>query len=152
MKQKTIIQVWGSQGGGKTGTIKILKEELTKKYINPLHNYNLPLAQGEISDILICNGFNIGIESMGDYLWAWGLHEKLNDYVLKHNCDIIVCASRVYNDVSRHIDYLAKTHHYRLLKVTNYRGTEPSFIQQELNQLSAQHLLALIDNIITGKI
>lgn len=152
MKQKTIIQVWGAQGGGKSGTIKTLREELIRFYINSSHTYSLSLPSGEISDILMCNGFKVGVESMGDYLHLWNLHNRLNDYILQHNCDIIICASRVYNDVSKYIAHLANIHNYRLLKVTNYRGSEPHFIQDELNQLSAQHLLNLIDQIITGRI
>lgn len=152
MKQKTIVQIWGAQGGGKSGTIKILREELTKLYINPLHTYTLPLTPEDISDVLICKGLKVGIESMGDYLWAWGLQSRLNDYVTKHDCDIIICASRVYNDVAKHIEYLATTYNYRLLKITNYRGDESEFDQTELNQLSAKHLSDLIDQIITGKI
>ncbi|WP_421497839.1 hypothetical protein V8245_09985 [Flavobacterium columnare] len=152
MKQKTIIQLWGAQGCGKSGTIKILREELIIRYINTSHTYSIPLPSGEISDILLCNGFKVGIESMGDYLWSYNLHDRLNDYVLKHNCDIIICASRVYNDVSTHIKFLADTHNYRLLKVTNYRGEEPPFDRNILNQQSALHLLDLINQIMLGVI
>lgn len=152
MKQKTIIQLWGKHGCGKTGTIKFLREELIARYINPSHLYTVPLPLGEISDVLLCSGYKVGIESMGDYLWRYDLHDRLNDYVLLHNCDIIVCASRVYNDVSAHIEYLANTHGYRLLKVTNYRGEDPPFDRDILNKQSAIHLLDLVNEIILGVI
>ncbi len=152
MKQKTIIQVWGTQGCGKSGTIKILREELIARYVNPAHTYTLPLPNGEISDVLICAGLTVGIESMGDYLWAYDLHNRLNDYFVKNNCDIIICASRVYNDVSKHLEEMANTHGFRILKTTNYRGNEPQFIQDELNQASAIHLFDLVNQIITGTI
>ena len=152
MKQKTIIQVWGKQGCGKSGTIKILREELIKNYVNTSHSYTLPLPGGEISDVLNCLGYTVGIESMGDCLWAYNLHDRLNDYVLKHNCDLIICASRVRNDVSRHIKHLADTHGYRIIKVTNYRGDEPPFMPDSLNQPSAIHLANLVHQILTGLI
>lgn len=152
MKQKTIIQVWGTQGCGKSGTIKILREELIKNYVNTSHTYTLPLPKGDISDVLSCLGYKVGIESMGDYLWAYNLHDRLNDYVLKHNCDLIICASRVRNDVSRHIKYLADTHDYRIIKVTNYRGDDPPFAPDDLNQPSAIHLANLAHQILTGLI
>ncbi|WBM75333.1 hypothetical protein [Saprospira grandis] len=153
MKQKTIIQVWGKEGCGKSGTIKILKEELIKTYINTSYTYTLPLPNGDdISDVLICLGYKVGIESMGDYLRAGGLQDRLNDYVLKHNCDVIICASRVYNDVSKHIKHLADTHGYRLIKVTNYRGDNPPFTPDELNQLSAIHIASLANQILIGSI
>jgi hypothetical protein len=148
MKQKTIIQLWGAQGCGKTGTIKILREEIIIKYLNSSHNYALPLPKGDISDVLSINNFKVGIESMGDYLWAYDLHKRLNDLVL--TCDIIICTSRVYNDVSKHIEHLANTNGYRLIKVTNYRSIDPSLSNDELNKLSAIHLLDLVDQIITG--
>lgn len=150
MNQKTIIQLWGAQGCGKTGTLKIFNEELIIQYVNPVHTYNLPLPSGEISNIHMCSGFKVGIESMGDYLWAYNLHDRLNDFVLTHHCDIIICASRVYNDVSKHIEFLANTHGYRLLKVTNYRGSEPPFTNDQLNQLSAKHILEVVNQVILG--
>ena len=152
MKQKTIIQIWGIQGSGKSGTIKILREELIARYVNPAHTYTLPLPNGEISDVLICAGLTVGIESMGDYLWAYGLHDRLNDYFIKYNCDIIICASRVRNDVTQHIEHMASTHCFRIIKATNYRGDEPPFVQDELNKASAIHLLDLVNQIITGTI
>jgi|SRR6185437_4096554 len=148
MKQKTIIQLWGKQGCGKSGTIKILKEELIRHYINSAHTYSLPLpASPDIFDILLCGGLTVGVESMGDDLWSYNLKGNLDKLI---GCDIIICASRVYNNVDAYIKDISKTNGYRLLKVTNYRGDEPPFVRHILNQKSAIHLLDLINQIITG--
>jgi len=150
MKQKTIIQVWGTANTGKSTTIKITREELIRKFINNAHTYNLPLAPGDINDVLICNNIKIGIESMGDYLWYGNLHERLNNLVINQQCDIIICASRVRNDVARHIDYLANQNDYRRLKVTPIGGKEPSFEQSDLNIMSAKQIVDTIDGIMSG--
>ncbi|PCI10278.1 MAG: hypothetical protein COB73_03735 [Flavobacteriaceae bacterium] len=150
MQQKTIIQLWGTAGSGKTETIKIAKEELIINYINPSHSYALPLPKGEINVTLTCNGLKVGIESMGDYLRYGDLNNRLNTLI--PYCDIILCASRVRNDVAKRIEELANTHNYRLLKVTNYRGSEPPFSRSDLNQLSAKHIVDLINQIISGAI
>jgi len=101
MQQKTIIQLWGTAGSGKTETIKIAKEELIINYINPSHSYALPLPKGEINVTLTCNGLKVGIESMGDYLRYGDLNNRLNTLI--PYCDIILCASRVRNDVAKRI-------------------------------------------------
>jgi len=150
MKQKTVIQIWGTQGGGKSGTVKLIREELIINYINPGHLYAIPLPSGEINEVLTCAGYKIGVESMGDDLWYGNLNARLDNLFVTHSCDIIICTSRVHNNVAHHIKHLANTLNYRLLKATNYRGDEPPFVHDELNQLSARHIVLLVNQIITG--
>lgn len=52
-------------------------------------------------------GLKVRIESMKDDLWVYDFHNRLNDSVLKHDCNIIIYVSRVYNNASKHI-YLLK--------------------------------------------
>jgi hypothetical protein len=67
MIKKTIIQLWGKQGSGKTGTIKIINEELIIKYNNPSHTYALPVPGGEISESLF----------VMDTRWDWKAWETI---------------------------------------------------------------------------
>ncbi len=145
MKQKTLIQIWGKAGSGKTTTIKIIRQELEKKYINVHHTYSLP--DGEIYEIFNCNGLVIGVSSMGDVLATY-LRNHLNDCFLQ--CDIIIAASRVYNDVSNYLSSEAKKHNFRLVKATNYRINDVRSVQDEFSQESAKHIVELIDKIILG--
>jgi hypothetical protein len=149
IKQKTIIQVWGPQGEGKTSTIQLIREELILAYINPAHTYPFPKKK-EISDLLICNGFKVGIESSGDDIYYNGLNQRLDDFIVKQAVDILICTSRVRNNVDAHIKKLATQNGYRILKVTNYRSDDPGFIQDALNQLAAKHLVLLTDQILRG--
>ncbi|SMP10665.1 hypothetical protein [Chryseobacterium profundimaris] len=147
MKQKTLIQIWGKARSGKTTTIKMIKHELEKKYINVHHTYSLPLAKGEIYEIFNCNGFVIGVSSMGDIL-APHLRSHLNDCFLQ--CDIIIAASRVYNSVDSFLRKEAKNNNFRLIKATNYRINDSRTVQDELSQESAKHIVDLIDKIMRG--
>lgn len=148
--QKTIIQVWGAYDGGKTTTIKITREELYKKYISSSHAYVLPLSTTDINEILVCRGYKVGIESMGDYLWKGDLFNRLNNLI--PDCDIVLCASRVRNDVSTRIEELATLHGYRIIKATNYRIASLPAIQNQFNKASAIHFVSLIDQIMLGTI
>ena len=150
MIKKTIIQLWGKQGSGKTGTIKIINQELIIKYNNASHIYALPLPGGEISESLICNGYKVGLESMGDDLWAYGLDKHLDEHIITNNCDVLICASRIYNNVNAYLEDMANQYNYRIIKLTNYRSTDPTFSQDILNQYSARDIVSLIDKILTG--
>ncbi len=143
--------MWGKQGSGKSTTIKIIYHELFKRYIDPTHRYSFPLP-GEISETLICNGIKVGIESLGDDLWYYGLNARLDNFIEIQNCDILICASRVHNNVAAHLKDLADTYGYRILKATNYRGDEPAFVHNNVNHLSAQHIVLVVDQIIAGTI
>ncbi|MFE3866483.1 hypothetical protein ACFX5E_00170 [Flavobacterium sp. LS2P90] len=149
MKQKTIIQVWGKAGSGKTTTIKIIRHELEKKYVNTIHKYSLPLPKGEIFEIFTCNGLQIGISSMGD---------DLNDFLENHldqcfdKCSIIIAASRVYNNVDKFLREEAIKNDFRLIKATNYRIQSTEIERNEFNQASAIHIVDLISQIMNSTI
>ena len=150
MKQKTVIQIWGKAGSGKTTTIKIIRHELEKKYINVQHTYSLPPSpKGEIFEIFTCNGIEIGISSMGDVLKT-SLKNHLNACFGK--CSIIIAASRVYNNVDGYLQEAAKINDFRLIKVTNYRIKSSDTVRNEFNQAAAIHIVDLIDQIMLGTI
>lgn len=150
MKQKTVIQIWGKGGSGKTTTIKIIRHELEKKYNNVHHTYSLPPSpKGEIFEIFTCNGFEIGISSMGDDLTK-DLKNHLNTCFGK--CSIIIAASRVYNNVDKFLIQKAHEKEFRIVKATNYRIKASDVIRNEFNQAAAIHIVDLIDQIMLGTI
>lgn len=155
MRQKTIIQVWGAHNIGKSETIKITHQELIKKYVNKAHKYSLPFPPPNhdiYNEFLTCDGKKVGIESMGDYLNMYGLNQRLDDYIKVHCVDILICASRVRNDVSRHIQLLATQNDYRIIKVAPYIVEEPQFVRNEVNKLAAEHVVSIVDSVIHGRI
>lgn len=147
MKQKTLIQIWGRYAQGKTTTIKIIEQELIIKYINSSHKYFLPLASGESYTIFGCNGFVVGISSMGDDLTN-DLQVHLDNCFAK--CDLIIAASRMYNNVDSYLKKKTKDEDFRRIKATNYRIEAPRTIQDEFSQESARHIVELIDKIFRG--
>lgn len=149
MKEKVLIQLWGKAGSGKTGTIKIIRNELEKKYINIYHTYSFPLPNGEIFEIFNCKGYIIGILSNGDDLTP-ELKNQLDTCFSK--CSFIIAASRIYNNVEKYLEQESISHSFKRIKVTNYRikGTKPE--QFKFNKVSAIHIVDLIDQIMSGRI
>lgn len=158
MRQKTIIQVWGRWGRGKSSTIKITREELISRYIDTTHTYNLPLANpNDISETITCNGFTVGIESNGDYLhYRYSnfptLNERLDDFIINQQVDLLICASRVRNDVNTHIEHLASTNGYRVIKVAPYIDEYVHFNTDEVNSSAARQLVQLVDDIFIRRL
>lgn len=150
MKSKTIIQVWGQQDQGKSATIQLIREELIRFYLNPGYTYTFPLPKAEITDTIRINTFLIGIESCGDDLNYYNLNQRLDDFINITGVDILICASRIRNNVDQHLRNLANANGYRILKVTNYRTDNPMFNQHDLNLLAARHIIDIVDNIING--
>ena len=147
--KKVLIQVWGRAGSGKTSTIKLIQQELIKLYINRNHTYNFPLPNGEIYTKLDCEGTKIGISSMGDDLTD-ELFEHLEDCF--EDCEIIVAASRIYNNVSQYLETKCEEKSFRRIKVTNYRIQESQAVQLNFNQQSAIDIVQLINNLKVGRL
>lgn len=157
MKRKTIIQVWGRNGIGKSQTIKIAHQELIKRYVNPTHTYSLPFPppDADISVYLTCLGFALGIDSMGDDLYYRyytnpTLEERLNEFIITNKVDLLLCASRVYNNVNGYIHTLANKYGYRVLKVAPYIDEYGHFNRDEVNTAAAKNIVTLVDSILTG--
>jgi hypothetical protein len=147
--KKSVIQIWGVAKSGKTSTVKLIHQELIKHYQNRNHTYRLPLPDGEIFIVLDCEGTKIGISSMGDVL-SEELKKHLDECF--DICDIIVAASRVYNDVDKYLDLKSHKKSFRRIKVTNSRIEDSESVQWAFNQESARDITNLINNIKIGRL
>jgi hypothetical protein len=148
--QKTFLVIWGNENNGKTETIREVRLQLRKMFSAFIETV---IYDGdEISILFEINNIKIGIESMGDYLWYGDLKKHLDDFVINDQCDVIICACRIRNEVKQHIEYLADTYDYRIIWATNYRGDKTTINQSLINKLSAEHLSFLVDNIVSGAI
>ena len=158
MKQKVLIQVWGKAGSGKSSTIKIVEQDIIKKYIAPGHTYTLPLPKGDIHNKHVFTVvdddderiFKVGLCSEGDYLNS-RVKAKLDDFF--NDCDIIIAASRVYNDVNKYLETNSDSLGFQRIKVTNYceKGATDA-MQLNLNELSAKHIFQLFNELIADRI
>ncbi len=84
---------------------------------------------------------------MGDELQSH-LRSHLNNCFLQ--CDIIIAASRVYNNVDSFLRKEAKNNNFRLIKAINYRINDNRTVQDECSQESAKYIVDLIDKIMRG--
>lgn len=108
------------------------------------------MKKGEIFEKFEYNGITVGIVSMGDVLHDY-LELFLNEYFAE--CDLIIAASRVYNDVNNFLDKKCIEESFRKIKITNYRiKTESKESQFKFNQISAKHIHDLIVQIVQDDI
>lgn len=145
--KKTIIALVGQGGKGKSSTIKLFFELLKTSY--PTLKINLINRGGDITVIVEFNSIKIGIESQGDPESRLG---KSLDLFVKEGCKIIVCSCRTKGEPMRTVNAISTNDNYRFMKTSNHRyrlgSTE---IQNELNELSAKHLLELLETVMNLK-
>jgi hypothetical protein len=90
--KKRIYVLQGREKCGKTPTLKILFEELKKKYPNSIESDFFPNGK-DIKVLMKIKGLLVGIESEGDYYEDWRLPKSLNDFK-DAGCIIIFCAAK----------------------------------------------------------
>lgn len=155
MIQKTIINLWGKHSCGKTETIRIIYDELVIAHLNSSHSYTLP-NNNELSTVLNIMGYKVGIETMGDALWYSdgnkNIYDRLEEFAKVDNCDLIICAGRIRNDVSRHIEYMSNNYGYRLFKIAPIGILNTGYTVNQANQIWARQLLSFINDVLTGKV
>lgn len=140
--KKTVIALKGIGGQGKSETIKRLRNLIKSTYTH--HVENILIDKGDVKVIIEIKGVKIGIESQGD---PDSRQEKSISEFVSKNCDIIICASRTRGETVDTV-FNTKKDGYRVIWVTNYRSKEIS--HSELNNLSAKHLLELINQIMSS--
>ncbi|PWA03949.1 hypothetical protein [Flavobacterium psychrotolerans] len=147
--QKTLIQVWGKHNSGKSSTIKNVYREIKTKHANSIIGDSNTFDKGDIySFITLKDGVKIGFSSMGDILRK---ELKLHLDMLFNECDIIIAASRIRNNVDTYLEQKCKEKKVRRIKVTNCI-TSTKTLQEPLNKLSANHIVDIIENIINETI
>ncbi len=146
MKKKTVIAIIGGGGTGKTQTIKKTIQVIQNRF--PKSHVEILIYGVDIKVVITIKNIIIGIESYGDPLIE-RLSESLSDFAKKH-CDIIICATRTKGDAVTAIDNMHNKNNYDIIWAANYVSYEKS--QPDLNQLSAEHIVDLIDKLLTNQI
>lgn len=141
MIKKTALAIRGISGKGKSATIKLIREELKRRYS---HTESLLIDDGDIKSIITISELKIGIESQGDPNSRQG--KSLDDFVSR-GCHIIICACRTNGETQQNVINL-KSKEYRLIWATNYRSYQ--IPHSDLNKVSVNHLCELINEIISG--
>ncbi len=145
--KKSIIANWGHARQGKSDTVRRVLQLLLDAYPNAI---TIPATidfSGDVKVIIQIDGIKIGIESQGDPNSR--LFESLVEFS-KINCDLILCSTRTSGATVNAVSALHRTDNYEIIWATNYRSDTKN--QKSLNELSANQIFELIQNLLTNKI
>ncbi len=143
---KVVFANWGTAKQGKSSTVKQIAKIILEKYPEGITDPSPIIFGADINAIIKIGKIKIGVESIGDP------NSRLFDslrYFVKMDCDIIICSTRTTGATVEAVEELFKRG-YQNVWVTNYRSNEKD--QDELNDISAQHIFELIQQHIAGKI
>lgn len=145
--KKTVIANWGIAYQGKSTTVKKVAQHILKNYPTAILEPVVIDFSIDIRVVMTVGEIKIGIESQGDP--GSRLFESLKDFV-ELSCDIIICSTRTSGKTVQAVNDLYSNHGYDNVWVTNYRSNEKN--QDLLNDLAAQHIFELVQDIINGKV
>jgi hypothetical protein len=141
--KKTIIANWGLAQKGKSDTLKKVAQKILGNNRNAIATPAIINFNHDITVIITVNNTKIGIESQGDP--GSRLPNSLK-YFASQKCDIIICSTRTSGSTMHIVNKTAEAHAYDVIWVTNYRSENKN--HQELNDLSADHIIELIERLI----
>jgi hypothetical protein len=147
---KTIITVYDAGNRGKSSTLIALGNLLLTTYdkvmtVNKLDPKEQPITE-DFTLVVQIGRKKIGIESMGDP--GTELRDRLQELV-NSQCDIIFCSARTRGETVDDVNVIADENGYQGIWTSPYlflEGTEEQCLF--LNQLSAKHLLDLLQTLI----
>lgn len=152
---RTILTIYGSQGKGKSDTIKRAAQLL----INQNSNAKTFIKHNFEYDILLTvqiGSIRIGFESQGDpksRMITKDTLRQLADNKLNPkigNCDIIVCASRTRGETVWKIDEIADEYDFHTLWISSF--TSPKLNHEVLNDIAAQNIVTIINSHISEQL
>ncbi len=145
MFKPTILACHGVANQGKSSTIKELSRLIISKYPNAIVDPVSLNYQYDIKVIITIGKVKIGIESQGDPNSR--LSESLQEFV-KQKCSIIVCTTRTSGST---VDIVSSYHKsFDIVWISNMVSAEKN--QSNLNAISAEYFLFVIEKIMSGSI
>jgi hypothetical protein len=141
--KKVILANWGHAQQGKSDTLKRVAQKILTQFKNAVANPTTVNFNTDITLIITINNVTIGIESVGDPNSR--LPESLT-YFADKKCNIILCSTRTSGETVHIVNKIADAHQYDVIWVTNYRSENKN--HQELNDLSANHIVDLIQRLM----
>ena len=148
MVDKTIIANYGDENLGKTSSVKLVYDKLSK-VAEEINLFHFPDDNnGDLCAVLTINTTKIGISSVGD---PDGAHKEwLEELIKEYTCEIIVAACRYDDDTTRRIESYAKDYpiwwscNARLCEAITQIG--PKGIQNHFNEQWAEEIANLIES------
>ncbi len=137
-----IIVVRGKGSIGKSASIVMARDMLLKKYPDAKYELEVNRRSVDILVVIIVNGIKIGIESRGDTEELLKAGLKI---LMKHKCDVIVCATRTGGKTVRIIEALEKNH--EVCWIVKKPESNPD-AYKEANRRVAMKILSEIESTI----
>jgi|LSQX01.1.fsa_nt_gb hypothetical protein len=103
---KRAIALWGSANIGKSSTLKIVHNKLSKLASGILPEVSE--AGKDLRDIFIIDGVKLDIETQGDPGSRLECSLKL---FLEHDCKVIICATRTRGSTTEFVNNLQPQYH-----------------------------------------
>lgn len=146
--KKTIIANYGDPNLGKTTSVKLVCDKLSKIADNVRPLYNPDQLNGDICVIVTINGVQVGISSQGD---PWSGQKSLLDELVGNGCPIIT-ACRYMGVTEKNVESFQPD--YRIIWTCNGRLYEnkdnkriaPKGIQNRLNELWVEEIANLVES------
>jgi hypothetical protein len=143
--KNTILAIWNTGGKGKSTTILNLANLLMASF--PAHKVifcskNVISLTIDFRLILEINGKIIALESQGDP--KTGLKKRLDDIVIKHHPDLIICSTRTRGETVQAVDNIANKYNYCTIWTSTYQIAHSHGL---VNNLKANHLMDLLINL-----
>lgn len=150
MPLNTILAIWHSSNRGKSQTIKSFAQFLLQNTnLNPTILLDDPNLNHPTNDFMIVVTLNtgsiVGITSQGDP--QSGLQSRLADLATIHNCNVLICSTRIRGTTVREVENIANTHNYDIIWTSTY---QTGFNHGLINQIKGEHMLDLL--LRTGRI
>ena len=146
---KTIIVVQGRANLGKSSAIVATYYALANGFPPRAHidnpNPDVNAKPVDIYEELLCYGKRVGINSEGDP--NSDLLGRLKEHA-KHECDVILTASRTRDSTVHDIEKIAKKFEYEIIWTSHYyTDSEEASVRKSANWLFAQSMVDTIHRL-----
>ena len=148
-EKKYIIVNWGRAGAGKTPSLKKVYELLSAKY--PCRKLR---EDNDIQAIVTIGNCKVGIETQGDPKPYLVTSQSMEDF-RNAGCRIVVAASRTSGDTWNAVYEMETKYGYQLFEALHHRPYDTKLSPTSydlLNQHYAEGIVALIEDMVTGRI
>ncbi len=147
--KKTIFAIWGEAKQGKSSTVKEVARLILNQYSSQATTIPHPadFSVADVKFIIHIGNVKIGIEGQGDPNSR--LFESLKEYS-NDGCDIIICSTRTSGATVNAVSDLHASHGYDIVWTTNYRSVEKP--HDILNQMSAEHIFRIVQEVISNRL
>jgi len=151
MITKTVIAIFGAQSRGKTTTLRVVYDQISKRY-QCVHEKDSPVVNEnkDVYALFRIKNATIGFESLGDPV---DRHAESLQKFLNEKCDIIITACRTSGPTTNAVaDFSKQGYQVIWLKDPLYENEQPKRISYNNCHYFANYILDMFEDILIGKL